>query len=81
MIASRKIDPALVVPSPMTGRITAQERAAGLLVQPGNAPAPYSVADVSTKWMLANVTESDSPLIHVGQPVRSEGDGVSRPRF
>jgi cobalt-zinc-cadmium efflux system membrane fusion protein len=41
----------------------------GLLVQPGNAPAPYSVADISVKWMLANVTESDSPLYHVGQPV------------
>jgi cobalt-zinc-cadmium efflux system membrane fusion protein len=41
----------------------------GLLVQPGNAPAPYSVADISVKWMLANVTESDSPLYRVGQPV------------
>ncbi len=38
-------------------------------MQPGNVPAPYSVADLSTKWMVANVTESDSPLFHVGQPV------------
>jgi cobalt-zinc-cadmium efflux system membrane fusion protein len=41
----------------------------GLLVQPGTAPAPYSVADISVKWMLASVTESDSPLYHAGQPV------------
>jgi membrane fusion protein, heavy metal efflux system len=40
-----------------------------LLVQPGNAPAPCSVADVSTKWLLGNVTEGDSPAFHVGQPV------------
>jgi cobalt-zinc-cadmium efflux system membrane fusion protein len=38
-------------------------------VQPGNAPAPYSVADVSTMWMIANVPETDSAEIKVGQPV------------
>ncbi len=41
----------------------------GQLVQPGTAPAPYTVADISVKWMLANVTESDSPLYHAGEPV------------
>jgi len=70
--ATRKIDPALVVLSPLTGRVTARNAQPGLLVQPGNAPAPYSVADLSTKWMVANVTESDSPLFQVGQPVQAK---------
>jgi cobalt-zinc-cadmium efflux system membrane fusion protein len=69
MIADRKVDPILVVPSPIAGRITARNAAPGLLVQPGNAPAPYTVADVSTMWMLANVAESDSPAFGVGQEV------------
>ena len=69
MIASRKIDPALVVRSPISGKITSKNAQPGLLVQPGNLPAPYSVADVSIKWMLANVMESDIPLFHLGQPV------------
>jgi cobalt-zinc-cadmium efflux system membrane fusion protein len=69
IVATRKIDPALVVPSPMTGQITSMTAPPGLLVQPGTAPAPYSVADISVKWLLANVTESDSPLFQVGQPV------------
>jgi cobalt-zinc-cadmium efflux system membrane fusion protein len=69
IIAARKIDHALVVNSPVTGRITARNAQPGLLVQPGNGAAPYAVADLSTKWMVANVTESDSPLIRVGQPV------------
>ena len=60
----------MVVPSPITGRITARNAAPGLLVQPGAAPAPYSVADISTMWMLAQVIESDSPLFHVGQEVK-----------
>jgi membrane fusion protein, heavy metal efflux system len=70
IVEKRKIDPALVVRSPISGRVTARFAQPGLLVQPGNAPAPYSVADLSTMWMLANVAESDSPLFHLGQDVR-----------
>jgi cobalt-zinc-cadmium efflux system membrane fusion protein len=69
IVASRKIDPALVVVSPITGQVTARDAQPGLLVEPGNPPAPYAVSRVTTKWMLANVLESDSPLYHVGEPV------------
>ena len=69
-IATRKIDPILVVLCPITGRITARNAAPGLLVQPGNPPAPYSIADISTMWMLANVVEADIPRFHVGQEVK-----------
>src|SRR5215469_13831071 len=70
IIAERKADPILVVPSPITGRVTARNAAPGLFVQPGNPPAPYSVADISTMWMLANVAENDSPASRVGQEVK-----------
>jgi membrane fusion protein, heavy metal efflux system len=70
MIASRKIDPALVVRSPIRGKITSKNAQPGFLAQPGNPPAPYSVADLSIKWMLANVIESEIPLFHLGQPVQ-----------
>jgi membrane fusion protein, heavy metal efflux system len=69
MIASRKIDPALVVRSPIRGKVTYKNAQPGFFVQPGNPPAPYSVADVNLKWMLANVPESDSGFFHLGQPV------------
>jgi len=69
MVSSRKIDPALVVRSPITGTITSKNAQPGFLVQPGNPPAPYSVADVGIKWMLADVVESNIPLFHLGQPV------------
>jgi biotin carboxyl carrier protein len=59
----------LEVRSPITGQVTAVNAAPGLEVQPGKPPAPYAVADVSTKWMVGNVLESDSPLFQVGQPV------------
>src|SRR5208282_2590956 len=70
MIALRKIDPALVVRSPISGRITSKNAQPGFLVQPGNLPAPYSVANVSIKWMLADVSESEIPSFHLGQPVQ-----------
>jgi cobalt-zinc-cadmium efflux system membrane fusion protein len=70
IVQERKADPKLVVPSPISGRVTARSAAPGLFVQPGSAPAPYSVADISTMWMLANVAESDVSAIQVGQEVK-----------
>jgi len=70
MVKTREIDPYLVVRSPISGRITARNAAPGLFVQPGNAPAPYSVADISRVWMNASVTESDMPLVRKGQKVQ-----------
>ena len=69
MIKTRTIDPYLVVPSPISGTITARNAAPGLFVQPGNPPAPYSVADIAKVWMNASVTESDMPVVRKGQKV------------
>ncbi len=69
-ITNRSADPTLVVPSPITGRITARSAAPGLFVQPGSPPSPYIVADINTMWMLANVAENDSPVFRVGQEVK-----------
>jgi membrane fusion protein, heavy metal efflux system len=69
IIESRKIDPALVVRSPISGQVTSFDGPPGLMVQPGNPPAPYTVSNLSIKWMLGDAVESESPLFHVGQPV------------
>jgi membrane fusion protein, heavy metal efflux system len=70
IVKERRADPTLIVPSPIAGRITARVAAPGLFVQPGNAPAPFTVADISTMWMLANVAESDVPAFRLGQEVK-----------
>lgn len=69
---NRKVDSILVVKSPVNGMITARNASPGLFVQPGSAPAPYTVTDISTKWMLASVTEADSPALKVGQQVKAQ---------
>jgi cobalt-zinc-cadmium efflux system membrane fusion protein len=69
VVSLRKVDSTLLVPSPISGRIVARSAAPGFLTQPGNAPAPYSVADLSTMWMIANVIETDAPAYKLGQEV------------
>jgi membrane fusion protein, heavy metal efflux system len=69
ILVDRKVDSTLVVPSPISGRVVARNAAPGFLTQPGVAPAPYTVADLSTMWMLANVIETDAPAYKLGQEV------------
>jgi cobalt-zinc-cadmium efflux system membrane fusion protein len=71
IVASRKSDSVLVVKSPVNGKVTARNAQTGLFVQPGNAPAPLAVADLETKWLVANVSESDAPAIKAGQPLKA----------
>jgi cobalt-zinc-cadmium efflux system membrane fusion protein len=70
IVGARLADPTLVVPSPISGRITQRNAAPGLFVQPANPPPPYVVADIDTMWMLANVVETDSPAFQIGQQVK-----------
>jgi len=69
MVAERKVDSVLVVRSPITGKVTARSAAPGLFTQPGNPPAPYTVSDISTMWMVANVAERDFPFLRLGEKV------------
>jgi membrane fusion protein, heavy metal efflux system len=69
IIAGRKADPVLVIKSPIDGYVTTRVASPGLLVQPGNPPPVFTVADLSTMWMFANVVEDDAPLLAVGQHV------------
>ena len=72
IIAERRVDSSLIVPSSITGVVTTRNAAPGLFVQPGTAPAPFSVADVSTMWMNSFVVESEIPAIALGQEVEAE---------
>jgi cobalt-zinc-cadmium efflux system membrane fusion protein len=69
ILAQRKVDSTLLVPSPISGKIVTRNAAPGFLTQPGTPPAPFQVADLSTMWMLANVIETDVPAYKVGQEV------------
>lgn len=66
----RQVGKEVAVKSPIAGRITARAAQPGLLVQAGSDPAPVTVSDLRTLWMVAHVPESDFSYYRVGQPVQ-----------
>ncbi len=76
VVHDRRADPTLVVKSPIDGVITARSASVGLFVQPGVAPAPYTVADTAVKWLNASVSEIDVRAFHVGQEVEARVFGL-----
>jgi membrane fusion protein, heavy metal efflux system len=71
IVAGRTTATELRIASPISGRVTARNAAPGQLVQPGNAPAPFTVADISTMWMVANVPEDELPQMRLAEPVEA----------
>jgi cobalt-zinc-cadmium efflux system membrane fusion protein len=67
IIKSGNIDANLEVKSPVKGRVTARNAQPGSFVQPGTLPAPITVSDISTVWLVANVTEAESVKLKSGQ--------------
>jgi cobalt-zinc-cadmium efflux system membrane fusion protein len=69
VVALRRVDAEMPVPSPIAGVVTARNAAPGTLVQPGGTPAPYAVANLTNKWLIADVPEANVPSLHLGQEV------------
>ena len=66
----RQVGKEVAVKSPMDGRVTARSAQPGLLVQPGSDPAPVTVSDLRTLWMVASVPESQFSAYRTGQAVQ-----------
>ena len=65
----KAIDVEMPVKSPIDGRVTSRAAQPGLLTQPGATPAPVTVSDLRSLWMVASIPESDFSLYRIGQPV------------
>lgn len=71
-----KIEPVDIYRFPVekeaVGSIAYHEAEAAHNAQPGTALNSDSTTNLSTKWLVANVSESDSPLIRVGQTIAAK---------
>jgi len=65
--AARQVKGELRIASPMDGRVATRAIAPGTLVQPGDSPAPMSIAASSSLWLVADVAEADAAQVRVGQ--------------
>ena len=72
IVDNRRVDSTMVIKSPAEGLVTARNAAPGLFVQPGSVPAPVSVANIATKWMVASFAEDDSLVFRVGQDIEGQ---------
>ncbi|HEY2291826.1 MAG TPA: efflux RND transporter periplasmic adaptor subunit [Thermoanaerobaculia bacterium] len=57
------------IPSPITGSVVERLITPGQLLQAGTTPC-FTVADLSTVWVMANVFESDLPFVSPGDTAR-----------
>jgi cobalt-zinc-cadmium efflux system membrane fusion protein len=55
--------------SPINGVVVDRQIGPGQYLQAGSSTPVYTVADLSTVWLVANVREGDATRVHVGQSV------------
>jgi membrane fusion protein, heavy metal efflux system len=68
----QKLDSEVTVRAPIGGTITQRQIGVGQFINSEAAGATnpvYTISNLSTVYLIANVRETDSPLIHVGDPV------------
>jgi cobalt-zinc-cadmium efflux system membrane fusion protein len=66
---ARRLDPLTVVRAPISGTVTERAVGFGQYIQSGSSTPVYSIGDLSAVWLIANVRETDAPLMHRGEPV------------
>ena len=67
--ASRQIERVTTVRAPIAGTITMRKVGPGQFVRPDNVDPTFTIADLSTMWLSAQVAEADIPFVRLGQPV------------
>ena len=77
MVASRKIDPALVVRSPMTGKITARNAPAGAFGAAGKRAGALFGRRRVNQMDAGECQRKRQPVISLGPAGSKQGDGLS----
>ena len=65
----RSIDPIMRVNAPISGTVTTRKVGPGQYVRVDNTDPLFSISDLSSMWLRANVAEADIPFVKVGQDV------------
>ena len=63
------IDALATVVAPIDGTVTDRQVGPGQYVQAAAATPVYTVSDLSSVWLVANLREADAPYVRVGEPI------------
>lgn len=66
---AKKADAATVVVAPINGVVTDRQVGPGQYIQAGSSTPVFTIGDLSTVWLVAEVHETDAPFIERGQTV------------
>jgi len=69
---AQNIDPSATVTAPIAGTVTQRQVGVGQYINSaanGASNPVYTIGNLSTVWLMANVREGDVPLMHVGAAV------------
>ena len=69
VLKDRIIDRVTQVKAPIAGTITARKIGLGQYIKPDNADPLFTITDLSSMWLVADVYEIDSPNVKIGQNV------------
>jgi cobalt-zinc-cadmium efflux system membrane fusion protein len=65
----RQTSPDVIVSAPIDGTVIQRQVGAGQYIQAAASTPVYSISNLSTVWLIANVREDDAPFVHVGDVV------------
>ena len=66
------MEPIAYVFAPISGTVTQRQVGLGQniqSIQSGASNPVYTIGDLSTVWLVANVREADAPLVRIGEPI------------
>ncbi len=72
-VGNGKDSPEVAVRAPISGEVVERQVAPGQLLQAGNTQC-FTISDLRTVWVLANVFQQDLAYVHVGDPVVIQTD-------
>lgn len=64
-----KVNPVATVAAPIGGTVIERQVGVGQYIQTGASDPQYRISDLSSVWLVANVRESDAPLMKRGAAV------------
>jgi membrane fusion protein, heavy metal efflux system len=66
---SGKMNPESLVAAPISGTVMQRKVGLGQYIATGASDPIFTIGDLSTVWLIANVRESDAPKMHLGDAI------------
>ena len=78
---ARRANPEALVYAPIGGVVTQRQIGVGQYINSGASAPVFTIGNLATVWLVANVREVDAPLVRVGQPVTVRVDAYPQRVF